>query len=72
MASYFIVLSSVFQHFHLYLVHSYEYETSVPSVDSSALNPSPCQVGSPANVSQNAVPAKGTCLHTLKCTYVDK
>uniref|UniRef100_A0A3Q1HYW9 Solute carrier organic anion transporter family member n=1 Tax=Anabas testudineus TaxID=64144 RepID=A0A3Q1HYW9_ANATE len=42
-----------------FIIRRYEYKTSVPSVDNSTLNPSPCYVSSPTNLSQKEVQAKG-------------
>ncbi|KAF3692845.1 Solute carrier organic anion transporter family member 1C1 Organic anion transporter F [Channa argus] len=46
-----------------FIIGRYKYETSVRWLENSTLNPSPCQVGSPANLSQDdklpEVPATG-------------
>lgn len=57
---------------HLCFAYSYEFETSVRWVVNSTLNPSPCAMGSPADLSQGgklpAAPPTGEHLHT--CTLV--
>ena len=59
-----------FEPFHLYFAYSYQYETSVRWVVNSTLNPSPCPVGSPADLAQDRklshVPATGEHLYTYR------